>query len=476
MGDPMKQVRHASEPACIAGALRRFVAASLRCFSSPCLRVSVVSLFCVTAASAQDLIHKAPPQEMPFAIVNATVHTGDGQTFQSGFVLVREGRIVELGQGERLFTADTILIDGQGKHVYPALISASTSLGLTEIGAVRATRDQSEVGQFTPEVRATVAVNPDSTLIPVARAGGVLIAGVFPSGGRIPGRAGAIRLDGWTWEDMTIDGAVGLVVNFPQVRPSQDWWMTRSQSEQRERIDDNLAELAAFFDRLDAYAQAKGAGEAIPVDLGLEAAMMVLPAQDKSQDQKPVFVAANDMDQIASAITFFTERGMNPVITGGRDAPLVSALLKAHDVPVIVSSVYAFPDRADKPHDDAFTLPARLDAAGIRWCLASGGGASNERNLSHQIAKAVAFGLDPDSAIRAMTLSAAEILAIDDNYGSLEPGKSGTLILTDGDILEITTNVERAYIDGRELDLTNKHTLLRDKYLEKYRQLGEIDD
>ena len=248
--------------------------------------------------------------------------------------------------------------------------------------------------------------------------------------------------------------------------------MTRSAGEQRERIDENLAELSAFFDRLEAYAQAKSAGDVMAVDLGLEAAMMVLPGED----QRPVFVSADDVDQIASAVTFFVERGIRPVIRGGRDAPSVSSLLKAHDVPVIVSSVYTFPGRADKPHDDAFTLPARLEAAGIKWCLASGGGASNERNLSHQIAKAVAYGLEADAAIRAMTVSAAEILGIDERYGSLAAGKSGTLVVVDGDILEITSNVERAFIDGRELDLANKHTLLRDKYLEKYRQLGEIEE
>ncbi len=443
------------------------IASPLRTLLTPCLRVSVVSLLLAATAHAQDVIHKAPPQPMPFVIVGAQVHTGDGQTLDPGFVLVRDGVIAEVGEGERMFTADTVLIDGRHKHVYPGLISASTSLGLTEIGSVRATRDQSEVGSFTPEVRASVAVNPDSALIPVARAGGVLIVGVFPSGGRIAGRGSAMRLDGWTWEDMTIADAIGLVVSYPQVRPSQDWWMTRSQSEQRERIDENLTELGEFFDRLEAYAQARAAGESQPIDLGLEAAMIVLPGEH----QRPVFVRASEADQIASAVTFFAERHMRVVIVGGRDAPLVSDLLKAHDVPVIISSVYTFPGRADKPHDDAFTLPARLEQAGIRWCLASGGGASNERNLPDQIAKAVAFGLDHEAAIRAMTLSAAEILGIDDHYGSLKAGKSATMIVADGDILEITTNVVAAYIDGRELDLRTKHTLLRDKYLEKYRQL-----
>jgi len=407
---------------------------------------------------------------MPIAIVGGTLHTATGQTIENAWIQFKAGRITDIGSGDRVFTADHVLVDARGKHIYPGLISADSALGLTEIGAVLATNDLREVGAFTPEIRAAVAINPDSTLLPVARSGGILIAGVFPQGGRIPGRPSAIRLDGWTWQDMTIDDALGLAVNFPQVRPANDWWMTRSTSEQQERIDDNLAQLTAFFDRLDAYTQARAADDDIPIDQGLQAASIILPGPH----QKPVFVSANDLDQITAAVTFFTDRNLRPIIVGGRDAPLCANLLKAHDIPVIVQGTQAFPKRADQPHDDAYTLPARLQAAGVRWCLASGDEAANERNLPHQAAKAVAFGLESDAALAAITLAPAQILGIADNFGSLEVGKSATLIITTGDILEVTTNIEHAYIDGRQLDLRNKQTLLRDKYLDKYRQLGLI--
>ncbi len=421
---------------------------------------------------AQDLVHKAPPQRMPIAIIGGTVHTGDGRVLEDAWIQIRNGRILDMGTGDRVFTADHVIVDARGKHIYPGLISPVTILGLTEIGAVRATHDNRETGKFTPEVRASVAVNPDSTLIPVARAGGILVAGVFPRGGRVSGSPSAIRLDGWTTEDMTIDDRLGLAVNFPRVRPTTDWWMTRPVAEQQERIDENLAELADFFDRLEAYDAARDAGEDLPVDQGLEAARIVLPGEH----QKPVFVTARDLDQITAAVTFFTDRGMRPVIVGGRDAPLCADLLKAHDVPVIIPGTQAFPKRADQPHDDAYTLPARLEALGVRWCLASGDEAANERNLPHQAGKAVAFGLDPEIAVSAMTLRSAEILGIDDAYGSIATGKSATLVIADGDILEVTTNVEWACIDGRVIDMQNKHTQLRDKYLEKYRQLRLIED
>ncbi len=437
-----------------------------------CFALLSLALVAITPARAQDLIHKAPPQQMPIAITGGTLHTGDGRVIENAWIQIRDGRIADLGTGDRLFTADHILVDARGKHIYPGLISPVTILGLTEIGAVRATHDSNETGQFTPEVRASVAVNPDSTLLPVARSGGILIAGVFPRGGRVSGSPSAIRLDGWTTEDMTIVDRLGIAVSFPQVRPVTDWWMTRPVSEQQERIDENLAELADFFDRLEAYAAAKAAGQEIPVDQGLEAAMIVLPGEN----QKPVFVRAQDLDQITAAVTFFTDRGMRPVIVGGRDAPLCADLLKAHDVPVIIPGTQAFPKRADLPHDHAYTLPARLEDLGVRWCLASGDEAANERNLPHQAGKAVAFGLDPETAVSAMTLRSAQILGIDDAYGSIAKGKSATLVICDGDILEVASNVEWACIDGRVIDLQNKHTQLRDKYLDKYRQMGLIQD
>jgi len=433
------------------------------------------------AATAQDLTPKAPPQQRPILIDGATIHTITNGVIENGRVAIEDGVITAVTDADASisfgFDAPPITIDARGKHVYPGFIASATNLGLTEIGAVRATRDYNETGGFTPEVHPSVAINPDSTLIPVARSNGVLVAGVFPTGGRVPGRASVIRLDGWTNETMTIDDDAGLVVSFPRVRPVTDWWMTRPIKKQKQDIKENLDELNEHFASARAYLAASDADPSHPEDLRYEAMRSVFhPDLSGLDEQDPTFLWAQDLDQITAAVSFARRFDLRPVIVGGRDAPLVADLLIRHDIPVLVNGTQRFPKRADSPHDDPYTLPARLEAAGIRWAFASGAGASNERNLPYGIARAVAYGLDEHAAIRSITLAPAELLGVDDRLGSIEPGKNATLIITDGNPLEITTRVEHALINGRRTDLTNKQKQLNEKYRAKYRQLDLTEE
>jgi len=424
---------------------------------------ALAPLVLAAVAFGQDLGAKAPPQREPIAIVGATVHTVSGEPIPSGFVLFDEGRIVAVGAGPRAFAPNVRIVDGAGKQVYPGFVCVDTQLGLVEIAAVRATRDFDEAGAISPEVRAAVAVNPDSTLLPVARSNGVLVAGVFPAGGLLPGRASVLRLEGWTWEEMAILDSAGIVVDWPVVRPVLAPWMPKSAKEQRERAVKDLRALREAFASARAYVSARGAGAPLPVDVRWEAlAEAFLPAR------KPVFVRAQDYDQIVSAVTFAAEFDLKLVVVGGRDAPLCLDLLKRHDVAVCALGTVTLPKRQDSFYDEVYRLPAALEASGIRWCLQSGEEAANERNLPYSAAMAVAHGLDRAAAIRSITLSAARILGVDDRYGSLEAGKSATLFLCDGDPLEVPTRVERAFIDGREIDLSNKQTKLAEKYRRKY--------
>jgi len=421
----------------------------------------------VPALSAQDLTHKAPPQGKPIAIINATVHTMSGETYENGHVVFEDGMITDVGPGDRVFSSEWDVLNAKGLHVWPGMIGAVTRLGLTEISSVRAMRDYSEVGNFTPEVRAAVSVNPDSTLIPVTRSNGILVSGVFPSGGRVPGRASVMQLDGWTWEDMALEPEAGLVINWPRARPVNAWWMTRSEEEQLKEIREARAQITDFFDLAKAYVAAKEADPDHPTDVRFEAMRDVLAGE------RPVFINANDVDQILDAVTWAADEGLEPVIVGGRDAVLAAPLLKKHDVPVILEGVHRFPKRDDSAYDDAFTAPSRLDEAGVRWCFASGEETAHERSLPYNAATAVAHGLDHDDAMRALTLWPAEVLGVADRLGSLEPGKHATLIITTGSPLDIRSEVLHAFIRGREINLTNKQTELDEKYREKYRQLEE---
>ncbi len=437
----------------------------------------LVSLLAAASAFAQDLTPRGQVPDHPIAITGATIHTmvEGTEPIEGGYVLFENGRITDIGSGEQMFIGTTRIIDGAGMHVYPGLIAAGTRLGLAEIGAVRAMRDYAEVGSIKPEVRAVVAVNPDSTLLPVARTNGILLVGTFPSGGLVSGQAGVIRLDGWTWEDMTANANAGVVMSWPSIRQGHRTF-GGGQSLTESAVRQRLGAIDRLFDTAEAYRDAKAADPSTPVDLRMEAMLHLLPT---AEQQKPLIITADDVERIQSAVTWAAGRGLKVVIRGGRDAPMLAELLKKHDVPVIVRGTNAFPRRSDSPVDEAFTLPARLNAAGVRWCLAPRDPDEHVRNLPYEAALAVAYGrrmgFDENDAIASITRSAAEILGIGDRYGTLEVGKSATLLLTDGTPLEMTTTIETAFIDGARVDLSNKQTVLRDKYTEKYRRKGLLE-
>lgn len=436
------------------------------------LAAAVVAALLPSAAAAQDLLPKSPPQRGPVWIVGATVHPVSGPPIRDAVLAFEDGIITELRPRPAGWRppAGAEIIDGDGLSVYPGMIAATTQLGLFEVGAVRATLDFNEVGEATPEVRGAVSVNPDSALLPVTRLNGVLLAGVFPTGGRVPGRASVIRLDGWTWEDMTVTDDAGLVLSWPRMTPVTGWWVGRSESEQRAEIAAELREIDRLFDAAHAYHAARDADPDHAVDVRLEAMRGVVTAQ------RPLLINADDASQISAALAWVEQRGYRAVLVGGTQAHLAAAIIRRLDVPVIIPGTHRFPDRNDRPHDDAFTLPARLRDAGIRFCIDASDREGNIRNLPYEAALAARYGLTPEEAVEAITLAPARILGVADRYGSLEAGKSATLIVTDGSPLEITTSVLAAFIDGRRVLLEDKQTALRDKYEEKYRQLGLLGD
>jgi len=429
-----------------------------------------------SSAFAQDLTGKAAPQTRPVLISGATVHTVSNGVVENGAVLFDDGVIQTVMDAAALSdwrranpNADIEEFDARGRHVYPGLIGAASSMGLVEIGSLPDTVDRSETGVFTPEVQANTAVNPDSTHIPVARSNGVLLVGVWPGGGTISGRGSVMRMEGWTWEDMTVRADAGLVVSWPNMRTVDSPFVRMSEEQQKQRTDAIIESVNALFDEAEAYFAAREADPSVEIDVRLEGLRSAI------EGRSPVMLDANEMEQIQAAVSWAVDRGLRPILVGGRDADKVASLLVEHDVPVVVEGTHSLPGRRDAFYDEAFTLPARLHEAGLTVCISSGGGSSNERNLPYQAATAVAYGLPRDVGVRAITLTAAEILGVADQYGSIQSGKSATLIITDGDPLEITTQVHEAFIDGRRADLSNKQRELRDKYREKYRQLGEIE-
>lgn len=437
-----------------------------------CAAVISMAGACASVASAQDLTHKAAPQSHPIILTNATVHTLSGETIEKGYVYFKDGVITAVGREPmpRIGDATLEVVDATDMHIYPGMISADTQLGLIEFPPVNVTVDTTEAGDVTPEARPITAVNPDSTLLPVTRANGVLIVGVMASGGTIPGQVSVMKLDGWTWEEMAIRQSAGIIVNWPNVRPVTAWWMDRSAEDQLRDIRERLATIDETFKTARAYHEQRKADASAPADLRWEAMKGLFDGSQR------LFITANERDQITSAVTWAGEMGLKVVILGGRDSADCADLLKRHDVWVVVDGTFAFPRRDDGPYDDAFTLPARLHTAGVKFCLAGSDRTANERNLPYNAALAVAHGLELEAGHRAVMRWPAEILGIGEAYGTLEAGKSATLIVTDGDPLEVTTNTKMAFIDGRKIDLSTKQTGLAEKYREKYRQAAKARD
>lgn len=432
----------------------------------------------LATAPAQDLVPKAAPQRQPVVLQNAVLHTVTGGVVLGGTLWFQDGRIrgvLAAGEAPQLPAgSQPLVLDLQGKHVFPGMFAANSSLGLVELGMVRQTVDTDEVGELSPEALALVAVNPDSVALPVARSNGVLAAAVFPVGGLLPGRVSVVQLDGWTNADLAVRADAGPVVAWPAqssggergrrgprgTSPAGDAPDANATRKARERIDAAFAAARAWLDAFTADAT-------LPIDIRHQA---LVPALRR---EAPVFLLADDLEQIESAVLWAHTRQLRLVIVGGREADAAATLLREHDVPVVLAGVHRLPRRDDSAYDEPFTLPKRLADLGVRFCIASGGDFSNERNLPYHAATAAAFGLDRERAFAAISHDAATICGVGDRLGSLAVGKDATLFVADGHPFDLPTKIELAFVQGRQIDLRNKQTELAKKYRERYRQLRD---
>ena len=441
---------------------RKLFGSSSRIMSGIRLATAACVVFAMLPnTEAHDQVPGAP-QSRPIVIRNTTVHVVDGADINDGDVLFEAGKITKIGKALKA-PKQALEIDGSGKHLYPGLIESMTDLGLREISAVEETDDRTEYGSVNPNARAWVAVNPDSELIPVARAGGVLTVMTAPRGRYIRGQTAVINLDGWTVSEMKLKAPAGMYIDWGAMQPRGN-----DAADQRNKREQKFAELDELLDSVRRYGKARQtAPDTTATDIRLESLIPV------ANGELPVFVDADRQMEIESAVAYGQAQGLSIVIYGGYDAEPCAELLKKYDVPVIIASTYRLPLRRDEAYDTAYTLPERLRAAGVKFAICgegagSPGGAANARNLPYHAGVAVAYGLPHPDGLRAITLSAAEILGVADRVGSISTGKDATLILADGDILETETNVEAAFIQGRAVDLGSRHKMLYEKYKLKY--------
>jgi imidazolonepropionase-like amidohydrolase len=424
-----------------------------------------------TAAVSAQVRMTVPPQSQAVVLRGATIHTVTNGVITDGTIVLDGGRIVAIGTNLEV-PAGARVVDVSGKHIYPGLVDAYSTVGITEIGAVDVSNDIEEIGDFNPNVRAEVAVNAESRHIGTTRSAGVLVAFSTPGGGVISGLSSAMSLEGWTWEEMSMEGAAALNVNWPDpnARPRRfgGGGGPNQPREEPKSYAERVQELKDFFAEARAYRDAVAAGRQTRTDSRYAA---MVPALN---GEIPVVVVADGVAQINDALTWGKQEGLRLVIRGGRDAIYVADRLKAENVRVILTSTMAAPDRQHEGYDGAYSTPARLHAAGVKFAIAGGAGGLYSNRLPWEAGVAVAFGLSEEEALKAVTINAAEMLGVADRVGSLEVGKQATLLITTGTPLDMMSNIEQAYIQGREIDMNDIQKHFFKKYMEKIRQQGVI--
>jgi imidazolonepropionase-like amidohydrolase len=414
-----------------------------------------------------------------YAIAGATVHSVSGPP-QKAMVLVANGkigRIEKLVEGKALQeqvaaltkTVQATVIDATGLHLYPGMIDAGTVIGLTELGSLRETHDFAEGGDFQPDLHASAGINPDSELIPVTRANGVTTVVTRPVGSIIAGQSALIDLAGWVPQEMAVVDPLALHVEFPAVAPmfTGDPTMPMvGRAIARKQREEKVRRLKELFQQARNYSDARTQDASRPINPRLEA---LVPY---ARGQKPVVIQAHRKQELQEVLKLADDLHIKVILSGAIDAWKVASELKKRNIPVILGPVMTMPQEVYDPYDAPYACAARLHAAGVRFCIRSAG-TSNTRNLPYEAAMAVSYGLPPEEGLKAVTLYPAQILGVADQLGSIDAGKRANLVLSNGDLLQASSQVLALFIDGRPLEPTSKQTRLYERYRERLREVRE---
>jgi imidazolonepropionase-like amidohydrolase len=428
--------------------------------------ICALGLSCFGWVSSGVSVISAQAQNETYAIQNARIVTVTGPVIENGTVVVANGKIAAVGANVSIPSGARI-INAKGLSVYPGMIDANTEIGLTEIGSVAGSVDTNEIGDNNSNIRVDVAINPDGSHIAVARVNGITTVLTAPRGGVIAGQSALLNLDGWTAQEMVLKSPAAMHINWPGAGGGGfgfgGFGTPRSITEVRREQEKQIEGLKKILRDATTYANAKDARAKDPrlpkqnVDLKLEALIPVV------RGQMLVVINANLERDLKGAIAFADAMKLKIIISGGIEAHKVADQLKAKNIPVIVGPVLRMPAGEDDPYDAAFANAGLLSKAGIRIAFQTND-SSNSRNLPYHAGMAAAFGLPKEEALKAVTIYPAEIFGVADRVGSIEKGKVANLIVTDGDPLEIRTQIKHVFINGRAIPLTSRHTELYEKY------------
>ncbi len=405
----------------------------------------------------------AKAQKEAFTITGATAHIGNGTVIENAVIIVENGKISACVDGTMArITYKGKIIDAKGKHVYPGFIAPNTTLGLAEIGAVRATRDYDEIGGLNPHIRSLIAYNAESKVVESMRPNGVLVGQITPRGDIISGTSSIVQFDAWNWEDAVIKINDGIHLNWPN--PFKRY---RGEDPGLKANKDYVKEvevIKSFVTESKAYLN----GNKTTKNIQFEAMQGLFNSTQK------LFIHVNDEKGIIDAVEFTKANGINDVvIVGGYRAYKVAGLLIANNIPVIAQRVHKRPATDDDDYDLPYKIAKLLTEAGVLVGLESSGQMErmNTRNLPFYAGTVAAHGLDKEEALKLITWNTAKILGIEDRLGTLEVGKDATLFISEGDALDMRTNIlTRAFINGRSISLESHQTELWKRYSNKYKK------
>jgi imidazolonepropionase-like amidohydrolase len=401
---------------------------------------------------------QSPAIEVPYnagapawAITNARIVTVAGPVIERGTVVIRGNRIQAVGANVQV-PSGARTVDARGASVYPGFIDGGTDLGLNEPG-VRGMDDVSEMLDFNQMLRTRVAYQSDSDAIPVARVEGITSAAIFMGGGVITGEVPLMNLDGWTWEENAVRPSAGLGMSFPGGGGAGRGGRGgggggANTQEQIRKLNDLLARTKAYM-----------ASPNRQMNWDLEPFIPIV------RKEQALYVQAGSADAIRNAVGWAESQGVNIVIrTSGQAAVEQAELLARKGVPVILTEILSMPQGEDAFHAASYQAPGELAAAGVTFAFSSGG-YDGVRLIPFQAAMAVAWGLDRDRAVRAITIDAAKIFGADKALGTIEAGKIANLVVVNGDPLEIRSRIQHVVIAGHDVPLESKHTELFQRYM-----------
>jgi imidazolonepropionase-like amidohydrolase len=422
--------------------------------------LSAILMLSATLSFAQQT--PTPKQTEAFTIVGATAHIGDGTVIEQSVIIVENGKITAcVNQLTSKLAYKGTIIDAKGKHVYPGFISANSSLGLVEVNAVRASNDQDELGDMIPHIRSLIAYNAESKVVESMRPNGVLIGQITPRGGTISGTSSIVQFDAWNWEDAVLKIDDGIHLNWPNsfARGRRSLGEPRGLILNKDYIK-QVEEINVFVKESKAHLK----GNRAKTNLPFEAMEGLFNSSQK------LYVHVNDEKGITDAVFFAKNYGIEHlVIIGGYQAYLVTNLLKNNNVSVLINNTHSLPGLEDNDYDLPYKNPKLLADAGVLVGIQGHNNNFQTRNLPFYAGQVVGQGMNKEEALKLITSNTAKILGIDADYGTLETGKSATLFISEGDALDMRTNIlTHAFIDGRAISLESHQTVLWKRYSNKY--------